>query len=619
MIFLFYASSPYVAQVSEALDTITVNQSIQDGESLVSAGGTFQLGFFSSGVPSRRYLGISYKKVTTMTVVWVANRDTPLVDSSGTLKFTGLGSLVLLNANGSEIWSSNSSTNARNPVAQLLDSGNLIVKDVGGTGSSILLWQSFDYPTDTLLVGMKMGMNRTTGFKRYLTSWKSIDDPSPGNFTHEIDPNGFPQSLVKQGSVVKFRLGPWNGVRYSGMPNQDPNPYYNYEFVLDDDEIYYHFELVDSSFISRLVLSSNGIVQRVTWIDRTQGWTPYLTIPRDNCDTYALCGAYGSCKIDASPVCRCLTGFTPKYSQEWDILDWSNGCVRTTTLDCGKDKFVKYSGVKLPDTSNSWFNKGMSLQECKEVCKKNCSCMAYSNLDIRGRGSGCLLWFGELIDIRELNQNGQDLYIRMAASESDLLQSKQKKQKLFMGLAVSFGVFSLFLVLTFCILQNKRKKMKHLKGKDDSFESVDSSECQKEDLELPVFDLGTVAIATNNFSEENKLGEGGFGPVYKAWRLFTEDRSMELLDELVESYNAAAVLRSIHVALLCVQQFPEDRPSMSAVILMLGSDNELPLPKEPGMKYPTGFILFFKMANDVFVAKHYSRPLLSLQMRGHQL
>ena len=38
---------------------------------------------------------------------------------------------------------------------------------------------------------------------------------------------------------------------------------------------------------------------------------------------------------------------------------------------------------------------------------------------------------------------------------------------------------------------------------------------KKYDLDLPLFDLGTVARATNNFSVENKLGEGGFGPVYK--------------------------------------------------------------------------------------------------------
>ncbi|KAM2511832.1 hypothetical protein PS1_036175 [Malus domestica] len=38
---------------------------------------------------------------------------------------------------------------------------------------------------------------------------------------------------------------------------------------------------------------------------------------------------------------------------------------------------------------------------------------------------------------------------------------------------------------------------------------------QKEDLELPLFDLMTVVSATSNFSSENKLGEGGFGSVFK--------------------------------------------------------------------------------------------------------
>jgi len=43
--------------------------------------------------------------------------------------------------------------------------------------------------------------------------------------------------------------------------------------------------------------------------------------------------------------------------------------------------------------------------------------MAYSNLDVRNGGSGCLLWFDELVDMREVSENGQDIYIRMASSE----------------------------------------------------------------------------------------------------------------------------------------------------------------------------------------------------------
>jgi len=36
-----------------------------------------------------------------------------------------------------------------------------------------------------------------------------------------------------------------------------------------------------------------------------------------------------------------------------------------------------------------------------------------------------------------------------------------------------------------------------------------------DDFELPIFELATIHKATNNFSNDNKLGEGGFGPVYK--------------------------------------------------------------------------------------------------------
>ena len=59
---------------------------------------------------------------------------------------------------------------------------------------------------------MKFGRNKVTGLGRYLSSWKSDDDPSKGNFTYGIDLSGFPQLLLRNGLAVEFRAGPWNGV-----------------------------------------------------------------------------------------------------------------------------------------------------------------------------------------------------------------------------------------------------------------------------------------------------------------------------------------------------------------------------------------------------------------------
>ncbi|XWS51978.1 hypothetical protein CRYUN_Cryun11dG0028100 [Craigia yunnanensis] len=68
-----------------------------------------------------------------------------------------------------------------------------------------------------------------------------------------------------------------------------------------------------------------------------------------------------------------------------------------------------------------------------------------------------------------------------------------------------------------------------------------------------------------------------------AWRLFIVGDSLELISSPIrETCNPSEVLRSIHVGLLCVQKSSEDRPNMSNVVLMLGSQGPLPQPKQPG-------------------------------------
>jgi hypothetical protein len=81
------------------------------------------------------------------------------------------------------------------------------------------------------------------------------------------------------------------------------------------------------------------------------------------------------------------------------------------------DELFKYSGIKVPDTTHTLLYENIDLELCRTMCLNNCSCTAFTNSDISGKGSGCVMWFGDLIDIKQFDTGGQDLYIRVARAE----------------------------------------------------------------------------------------------------------------------------------------------------------------------------------------------------------
>ncbi|KAJ9553437.1 hypothetical protein OSB04_017482 [Centaurea solstitialis] len=462
-----------VRSSSSVVDTISVFQNITDGETIVSENEKFELGFFSPGSSKNRYLGIWFKRTSPHTAVWVANRETPLINTLGILKLDSHGILSLFNGGGVVIWSSNSSASGTtvNLTAQLLDTGNLVIKD--GNREN-LVWQSFDYPGDTFIPGMKLGKNLITGREMYLTSWRSADDPSPGEYTikYVMVKGKYPQIYIRKSSVIETRMGPYNGLEFAGQPNYTPNPIYVYKeyMVLNEKEMYLMYTFNSTTLLLRFIATPGGKAEIWHLNMGKQEWMPDISLPLDNCDKYGFCGPYGSCSTKTFPICGCLKGFEMKNPEESGPDNWTSGCRRSRTLDCGHgDGFFKFSSMKFPDTQNAVFDGNMSLQECEVACKNNCSCTAYANPNITPGGLGCLLWSGELIDIRVYPQNGQDLYVRLAASELSL----------------------------------------KILDKDHHGSS------KKQSVDLPLFSLSTISRATNNFSINNKLGEGGFGPVYK--------------------------------------------------------------------------------------------------------
>ncbi|KAF2317355.1 hypothetical protein GH714_020611 [Hevea brasiliensis] len=201
---------------SSSKDTITINQTIHDGDFLISRENNFALGFFSPGSSRFRYLGIWYRKVREQTVVWVANRDDPINGSSGVLSIDQYGNLVLRSYHNQKvpIWSTNVSVEVTDTcVAQLLDTGNLILVH---DRSKSNVWESFDHPTDTWLPGMKLGLDRRTGMNRFPICWRSADDPGTGNFSLQINPKGSPQFFI-------YWDGKWNEFR--SMPKSTCDPY----------------------------------------------------------------------------------------------------------------------------------------------------------------------------------------------------------------------------------------------------------------------------------------------------------------------------------------------------------------------------------------------------------
>ncbi|PPS06035.1 hypothetical protein GOBAR_AA14625 [Gossypium barbadense] len=111
-----------------ALDTITPSKSIKYPDVIISQNGVFRLGFFSLANSSNRYVGILYNQIPVQTVVWVANRNRPLKDSSGILNISDDGNLVVSNGKAEVLWSSHVNNTAPNATtAQLLDSGNLVL------------------------------------------------------------------------------------------------------------------------------------------------------------------------------------------------------------------------------------------------------------------------------------------------------------------------------------------------------------------------------------------------------------------------------------------------------------------------------------------------------------
>ncbi|XP_047951130.1 receptor-like serine/threonine-protein kinase SD1-8 [Salvia hispanica] len=310
---------------------------------------------------------------------------------------------------------------------------------------------------------------------------------------------------VRGGGRIRYRVGLWNGMYFCGG-TRFPNSVYKPDLVFKQERLISIGEPYQNSIPVRTTLDTSGSLQRHTMNAGRDKWNHVISFPQDTCDEYASCGPNSICRSDRPIKCQCFRGYAPKFQKDWDLQDWSGGCTRTKPMNClGGDGFVQVRGVKYPDVLSFWLNTTMSIGECETECSKNCSCVAYANPFITNGDIGCLMWFGDLIDTKQLTaaDSKQNMYIRVPAFELDfnkgLKEDKDKKLKLILISIASGAVVSAFINGGLHLMARRKILVKS----------------KEEDLELPVIKMTTIVKATNNFSMENKIGAGGFGTVYK--------------------------------------------------------------------------------------------------------
>ncbi|KAF3576511.1 hypothetical protein DY000_02035688 [Brassica cretica] len=558
-------------RLARSMDISTLSSSesltISSNRTLVSPGGVFELGFFKPSARSRWYLGIWYKKVTEKTYAWVANRDNPLLTSTGTLEISR-NNLVLIGQSNKTVWSTSLPIGDAPVIAELLSNGNFVLRH---SDPSKLLWQSFDFPTDTLLPEMKLGYDLKTRRNRFLTEWRAQDDPTSGNFTFKLDiQRGLPEFLIMYQDLILQRSGPWDGIEFSGIPEMQRSDYMVYNYTENSEEVSYRFRMTSSSIYSRLIMRDQ-ILMRFTWSPPSWAWERSLH--------FILQG----------------------------ICDLNN--------------------TKLPDTKTATVDRGIiDGKKCKERCLSDCNCTSFA---FGKNGLGCVTWTGDLVDIRTYFEGGLVLYIKVPAADDLDFSSGEKRDGI---IGWSIGGVSLMLILiviVFCFWKRRQKQAKAdaaatiIVGNQVLMNEVVlprrkinlSGEDQIEDLELPLMEFDVVLAATEHFSDSNKVGKCGFGVVYKVWKQWNENQRLEILDTAVDSssptFRPREILRCLQIGLLCVQEHVEDRPMMSSVVLMLGSEAVfIPQPKRPGYCVASGSSLDTRSEDEACTVNKFTMSII---------
>ncbi|XBI04969.1 hypothetical protein VPH35_133179 [Triticum aestivum] len=313
-----------------------------------------------------------YSNTAEKTVVWSANHLHPVYFRGSRVTLDADGRLAVEDYDGLPVWANSVTSSSNAKQAQLLDTGNLVVK---GQGDNIV-WQSFHSPTDTLLPYQ----NITSATKLVSSSRLLV----PGHYSFRFDDEHI-LTLFDDEKDISFKYWPdpsndiWTKNRRAFNTTTigvlDSSGYF-----LGSDNL--NFKAVDwgQGVTRRLTLDYDGNL-RLYSLNKTDGrWlVTWMAYPQ-TCSVRGLCGINGICVYTPKPACACAPGH-----EVINPSDRSQGCRPTFNLSCdGQEIFLKLPTADFHGNDLSEHVR-VSRYECKKICSKDCNCKGFAYWQGTGR------------------------------------------------------------------------------------------------------------------------------------------------------------------------------------------------------------------------------------------
>ena len=490
-IFLFLLFTRFSAAIAlQRNSTISVGTSLSPKNNLywLSSSGQFAFGFYKKD--NGFVIGIWLENIQQKTVIWTANRDDPPLPEDVKLLLSNDGRLILQQQQGEQTLVANATQSASS--TSMLNTGNFVLYN----SDSMIIWQTFDFPTDTILPSQRLLATNK------LVSSISEANHSSGNFVLVMQTDGnLVQYPASNPSGAEYAY--WASGTYTAGANVTLNLGGNGQLYLLNSTGFNiktlngETNLNDKAFY-RLTIDVGGILRLYSHsLNQGDNWVTEWSSSSNKCDPLGLCGLNSYCTLmDQELACTCLPGFD-FVDQDKKIL----GCKRNFTDGCISKNRETFNLQELEAISwedNPYSITSSNKANCRVDCMSDCNCEAAVFKDQECRKQKLPLRYGRR---KEGNQVGTTI-IKVGIGSV----SRERKKHLPISLIGSVTIlgFSLIVLAITGILIYRYRVWKNKNIGNDGL---------IEDVTLRSYTYGELEKATNGFTDE--VGKGAFGTVFK--------------------------------------------------------------------------------------------------------